>query len=59
MREAIAEYGLVSVADMYDLAGVSAPYTSHDYGWMSLRSADVKRIRDGYIIDLPKFMPLR
>ena len=59
MRETITEYGLVSVADMYDLAGLSAPFTSHDYGWMSLRSADIKRVRDGYVLDLPKFMPLR
>lgn len=59
MRETIAEYGLVSVGDMYDLAGLSAPFTSHDYGWMSLRSAEVKRVSDGYILDLPKFMPLK
>lgn len=59
MREACDEYGLVSVADLYEFSGESAPWTSHDYGWMSLRTAEVKRIRDGYIIDLPKFMPLR
>lgn len=59
MQDTIAEFGLVSVADMYDFADLSAPFTSHDYGWMSLRSAGVKRVHDGYILDLPKFMPLR
>lgn len=58
MRETIDEFGLVSVGDMYDFAGTSAPFTSHDYGWTSLRSADVKRVRDGYVLDLPKFMPI-
>lgn len=58
MRETCAEYGLVSVADMYDFSGLSAPFTSHDYGWTSLRAAEVRRIHDGYIIDLPKFMPI-
>lgn len=60
MKDTVAEYGLVSVADMYEFAGLSAPYTSHDYGWMSLRAAGVKRVAgDGYVLDLPKFMPLR
>lgn len=58
MRGAISEYGLVSVGDMYDFAGITAPYTSHNYGWTSIRVADVKRVRDGYIIELPKAMAI-
>lgn len=58
MRDTIDEYGLVSVADMYDFSGASAPFTSHDYGWTSLRAAEVRRVHDGYVLDLPKFMPI-
>lgn len=58
MKDTVEEYGLVSVADMYDFSGVSAPFTSHDYGWTSLRAAEVRRVRDGYVLDLPKFMPI-
>lgn len=54
----IEQYGFVRVDDMYDLAGLTAPYTSNKYGWTSLRSAEVTRVRDGYVIKLPKAMPI-
>ena len=58
MEGIIASYGFVTVADLYDMAGRSHPYTSNDYGWTSLRSADVVRTREGYILKLPKAMPI-
>lgn len=55
MLDCIDRYGTVSVADMYDMAGLAAPYTSSKFGWSSIRTAEVKRVRGGkYIIDLPK-----
>lgn len=56
MREAVHEYRLISVADMYDLAGYAAPYTSARYGWTesALEHAEVIHTRDGYVIKLPK-----
>lgn len=54
MNDCIERYGMVSVADMYDMAGLAAPYTSSKFGWTSIRTAEVKRVRDGYIIELPK-----
>lgn len=58
MDEIVATYGMVSVADYYDLAGVSCDYTDNNYGWTSIRSASVVRVRDGYIIKLPKALPI-
>lgn len=58
MLDDIERYGMVSVATMYDLAGVTAPYTASSYGWMGLRYIEVKRVRDGYILQLPKAMPI-
>lgn len=52
------QYGVVKVADMYDAAGLTAPFTANRYGWTSLRNAETVRVRDGYIIKLPKAMPL-
>jgi hypothetical protein len=50
---------MVTVADMYDMADSTAPYTSNRYGWTSLRTAEVKRVQGGYyIIDLPKAAPI-
>lgn len=58
MYEAIKEYGMVSVADFYELVGVPDEFTDHKYGWTSLRNAGISRVRDGYRIDLPKPFPL-
>lgn len=59
MDELIATYGLVSVADFYDLVGITGNYTDNKYGWTDIRSATVIRAgRDGYMIKLPKALPL-
>ena len=58
MDELISTYGLVSVADLYDLVGVTGNYTDNKYGWTDIRSASVIRVRDGYMLKLPKALPL-
>ena len=58
MNGIMADYGMVSVADLYDLAGVTGNFTDHKYGWFDIRSAKVVRGRDGYIIQMPKAVPL-
>ena len=58
MYDMLDMYGVVTVGDMYDIAGETAPYTAEKYGWMGLTNADVKRISDGYIIKLPRAMPI-
>lgn len=58
MIDLIDTYNFVTVADMYDMAGLSAPYTSNKYGWTNIRTAETVRVRDGYILKLPKAMPI-
>lgn len=58
MDELVASYGIVSVADLYDLVGITGNYTDNKYGWTDVRSATVVRTRDGYLIKLPKVLPL-
>ena len=58
MEEAIATYGIVSVADLYDLVGVTGNYTDNKYGWSDIRSAQPVRVREGYLIKLPRALPL-
>lgn len=59
MDELLDQYQVVSVADLYDLAGMSSPYTANKYGWTNLRNAEVMRVRDGYILKLPKALPIK
>lgn len=58
MIDMIERYGFVTVADMYDMAGLTAPYTSNNYGWVNLRTAETERVRDGYVLKLPKASPI-
>jgi hypothetical protein len=55
----IAEYDAATVRDLYDLVGIRAPYTAEKYGWVDLRDADVRPVRGGYLLDLPRPEPLR
>ena len=58
MDDVIDRYGFVTVADMYDMAGLTEPYTANKYGWTNIRTAEAVRMRDGYILKLPKPMPI-
>lgn len=58
LDEAIKAYGMVSVGDLYDLVGISSEYTDQKYGWYNLRNAEVVRVREGYLLKLPKALPL-
>lgn len=58
MDELVETYGLVSVADLYDLVGITAPYTANKYGWTNIRNAEVMRVRDGYMIKMPRAVPI-
>lgn len=58
MEESIKDYGFVTVFDLYDFAGVDPPYISRDYGWTDIRSSAVMKVRDGYVLKLPKALPL-
>lgn len=53
MDEVIGRYGIVTVSDMYDMAQLSAPFTANRFGWRNLRSADIRHVRDGWVIKLP------
>lgn len=58
MSETIERYGFVTVADMYDSANLTQPFTSNKYGWMNISTAEIIRVRDGYVIKLPKASPI-
>lgn len=59
MRNAIAEYGEVSVGDFYDLIGVSSSYVDNAYGWKDLNSAGIRPVAGGFVIDFPRAVALR
>lgn len=59
MGELIREYGLVSIIDLYDMLGVtSTRHTDSKYGWTSLRTAKIVPTRGGFMLKLPRVVPL-
>ena len=59
MNDIISQYGMVSVSDFYDLANVANDnYTMNRYVWTNIAGATAVRVRDGYILKLPRAIPL-
>ena len=58
LDDIIAEYTVASVADLYDLVGIDGNYMDNKYGWTDLRAAKILRVSEGYLIKLPKALPI-
>lgn len=59
LNEMIDKYGEATVADFYELAGVSGNgYTDRSFGWKDLHHAYVQRVRDGYLFNMPRCIEL-
>lgn len=54
----VSRYESATVADLYELVGVSGSYTDDKWGWTDIRGAGVTRVRNGYLLDLPRPEPL-
>jgi hypothetical protein len=53
MSTILTDYGIVTVADLYDMCGLKTPYTYNNYAWRDLSTAGVSLTRDGYLLSLP------
>ena len=59
MYDILNQYKVVSVAELYDLASITTHnYTCNNYGWVDLRGSSVFRVRDGYILKLPRALAI-
>lgn len=54
MYAILDEYGTVTVSDMYQLAKQPTEFTDRDWGWTDLMGAPIRRVREGWLIDLPR-----
>ena len=50
----IRKYGHASIADFYDIVGVTSDFTDNHYGWTSIRESGIRPVRDGFLIVLPR-----
>lgn len=54
MYNLVERYGRVTVADLFDLVGVTGEYTDENFGWVDLTGARPHRQGQGYRLDLPR-----
>lgn len=58
LSDLIDTYRVATVADLYDLVGITHNYTDNKYGWTNIRNAEAQRCKDGYMLKLPKPIPI-
>lgn len=54
LMDDIDEYEFTTVGNFYDLVGERTTPSDFKWGWETLRSASVDRVRGGYILSLPR-----
>ena len=59
MIDILGSYKVVTVGDLYMLAGLSTEPSDFNYGWTNLENASSKRVNGGYLIDLPRARDIR
>lgn len=50
----IEEFAFFSVADLYEMLGLQAPFTDEKYGWNDVRELAVRPVSGGYLLVLPQ-----
>lgn len=58
LEEIVEKYRMVSVSDLNDILGISGQFTDAKYGWHDISSAQIVRVRDGFLLKLPRVQPL-
>lgn len=58
LRELVDQFGSATVEDFYDLIGKTTTFTDNKWGWNDLHTASVRATRGGYMIILPRTIPL-
>lgn len=54
LYEVLSNYDIVTVADLMDAAGEPSNPVDTKWGWEDLRGSDIIRVRDGYLLELPR-----
>ena len=54
LSECIDRFDQATVGDLYDLLGFDSSHTDYKWGWVDLSTATVRKVSDGWLIDLPR-----
>lgn len=50
----IQEFEFATIRDLYEMVGEKASHTDEKYGWSDISTARIERIREGYVLNLPR-----
>lgn len=56
-RDILDKYDFLKVGDLYELCGISTRPQHFKYGWSNIATYNIRRIRDGWLIEMPKIEP--
>lgn len=58
MEEILDTYDIVTVSDLYELAGLSSDFPDTKYGWKSLNRAEIINTGHSFLIKMPRAVPI-
>lgn len=58
LTDLVDSYDVASVSDLYELVGITGNFTDDKWGWYDMRGSSVVRVRDGWLLSLPKTQPI-
>ena len=58
LQDVIDRYSVARISDLYDFVGLTGVPSDNDYGWASIDGATVRRVNGGWLLVLPKAMPI-
>lgn len=53
LMEVVDKYGVASLADLYELAGLQSSPIDRKWGWTYLTNADIRQVREGWLLEIP------
>lgn len=59
LYDRLKRYEHVTVSYLYQLLDISSLFPDEDWGWYDFRGSNVRRVREGYLLDLPDPEPLK
>lgn len=54
MFDLLNQYRVVAVADLYEMAAITPAISDNSYGWTSLEGSRISKVREGYLLELPR-----
>lgn len=54
LGELCENFGAATVADLYDSVGITGNFTDNKWGWKSMHGSQVRHVREGYLLDMPR-----